>query len=340
MIPVVVTQSDGSGGPSAAAAPSDQTPAGPPPQQPAQPSGYERGGYPQPGPPRTPPAPPPNGAVDGADAGPAKPSPVSEFVNRLFGRRPSHDDQPEQDRVSEQPADESRPTRRGAEDPPLSPQAKAIADQLAALPADELDRLSKQDGNPFARAVQSEIDRRIARANKERDNAGRATRQQRVQGLKQQARQLRQTDVYKAAELEEQVDALEQQEAFVRGVVENYDRVSIDPLMLALPERDRAALMADLPDGLDGRKQLVTAALARLEQVWRADERRKLTGRGGPPNGSNGRPTPAPPPPQVRPRPARPVEEDDADEPELTVSGRGRRAAPSMNDWLRTGLRR
>ena len=57
-------------------------------------------------------------------------------------------------------------------DPPLSPQARAIAAQLAALPADELDRLSKQDGNPFARAVQSEIDRRIARANKERDNAG------------------------------------------------------------------------------------------------------------------------------------------------------------------------
>ena len=329
--------SDSTSGPEAAAAPSDPTPAGPPPQPPAQPPGRERGGSLQPPYPRTPPAPPPNGAVDGADAGPAKPSPVSEFVNRLFGRRPSHDDQPEQDRVSEQPADESRPTRQGAEDPPLSPQAKAIADQLAALPADELDRLSKQDGNPFARAVQSEIDRRIARANKERDNAGRATRQQRVQGLKQQARQLRQTDVYKAAELEEQVDALEQQEAFVRGVVENYDRVSIDPLMLALPERDRAALMADLPDGLDGRKQLVTAALARLEQVWRADERRKLTGRGGPPNGSA---KPAPPPPQVRPRPARAVEEDDADEPELTVSGRGRRAAPSMNDWLRTGLRR
>ena len=120
---------------------------------------------------------------------------------------------------------------------------------------------------------------------------------------------------------------MEQQEAFVRGVVENYDRVSIDPIMLALPESDRAALMADLPDGLDGRKQLVTAALARLEQVWRADERRKL------PAGVVAR-TAAPGP---RPLPRSPgrsrrgrCAEDDADEPELTIgrSGAARRRRP------------
>jgi hypothetical protein len=348
--------SNSTSGPAAAAAPTDPTPAGPPPQSTDQPPDDERGGRLPPSYRRTPPAPPaPNGSVDGAGAGPAKPSPVSEFVNRLFGRRPSHDEQPDQDRVPEQPDDAPGSDAKGATGPPLSTQAQAIAAQLAALPADELDRLSKQDGNPFARAVQSEIDRRIARANKERDAAGRQARQQRVQGLKQQARQLRQTDVYKAAELEEQVDALEQQEAFVRGVVENYDRVSIDPLMLALPEGDRAALMADLPDGLDGRRQLVTAALARLEQVWRADERRKLTGRGGAPAARNGTPPaagmnallrgdatgeiqPSPNPPPRRPRPARPVDEDEDDEPELTVGGRGRRAQPTMNDWLRSQM--
>jgi hypothetical protein len=281
-----------------------------------------------------------------------KPSPVSEFVNRLFGRRPSHDAQPEQDRDAEQPADAAGGERTGdTAGPPLSPQARAIASQLSSLPADELDRLSKQDGNPFARAVQSEIDRRIARANKERDTAGRFVRQKKVQELKSAARQARQTDVYKAAELEEQVDAMEQQEAFVRGVVENYDRVSIDPIMLALPESDRAALMADLPDGLDGRKQLVTAALSKLEAVWRADERRKLGRGGAPASGANGSPNGAlngrlrggaagddrPPPAAqpARPRPARAVEEDDADEPELTAAGHGRRPAPTMNDWLR-----
>ena len=351
----MTTQSDGTPGPEAAAAPADPTPGGPPPQPPAQPAGRERGGYPQPGSSWTPPRPPaPPDDAAGADAGPAKPSPVSEFVNRLFGRRPSHDAQPEQDRDAEQPDDAAGDAGAGDSGPPLSPQARAIAAQLAALPADELDRLSKQDGNPFARAVQSEIDRRIARANKERDTAGRFVRQKKVQELKSAARQARQTDVYKAAELEEQVDAMEQQEAFVRGVVENYDRVSIDPIMLALPESDRAALMADLPDGLDGRKQLVTAALSRLEAVWRADERRKL-GRGGAPSPSakatpngavNGRlrgggagdgPTPAPAPAQpARPRPARAVpDEDAADEPELTSAGRGRRPEPTMNDWLR-----
>jgi hypothetical protein len=190
-----------------------------------------------------------------------------------------------------------------------------------------LARLAQGD-TPFARSVQSEVDRRAARANKERDEQGRFVRRQRVEQLKQQARQARQTDVYKAAELEEQVDGLEQQEAFVRGVVENYDRVSIDPLMEALPEKDRAALMADLPDGLDGRKQLVTAALARLKQVWQAEAVRKVNGRA---------PNPSERPP---PRPARALPpEDEADEPEVAVVGRGRRTPPGMNDWLRTQLR-
>ena len=39
--------------------------------------------------------------------------------------------------------------------------------------------------------------------------------------------------------------------------------------------------MADLPDGLDGRKQLVTAALARLKVVWQAEAVRKVNGRAG-----------------------------------------------------------
>ena len=250
---------------------------------------------------------------------------VSEFVDRLFGRaRASQNQQPDGDHESEQPA--GGQSRDGAE--ALSPQARSIAEQLAALPADELGRLSQGD-TPFARAVQSEVDRRTARANKERDEQGRFTRRQRVEQLKQQARQARQTDVYKAAELEEQVDGLEQQEAFVRGVVENYDRVSIDPLMRALPERDRAALMADLPDGLDGREQLVTAALARLKVVWQAEAVRKVNGRAPNPSAESRPP----------PRPARPVPEDEADEPEVTVVGRGRRAPATMNDWMRTQLR-
>jgi hypothetical protein len=256
---------------------------------------------------------------------------VSEFVSRLFGRTSSQDQQPDGDRDPEQPAGGQTDQRTEA----LSPQAQSIAEQLAGLPADELGRLSQGD-TAFARAVQAEVDRRTARANKERDAQGRFTRQQRVEQLKQQARQARQTDVYKAAELEEQVDGLQQQEAFVRGVVENYDRVSIDPIMRALPERDRAALMADLPEGLDGREQLVTAALARLKVVWQAEAVRKVNGRPGSTNGSSQVLPPQNPPP----RRAKPVPEDDEDEPEVSVSGRGRRPPVTMNDWIRGQMAR
>jgi hypothetical protein len=195
-----------------------------------------------------------------------------------------------------------------------------VAQELAGMTAGELEALAQEDG-PFSRAVQGEIDRRAARANRDRDQQGRFVRQQRVQELKQQARQARQTDVYKAAELEDQADAMVQQEAFVRGLVENYDRVSIDPIMQALPEADRAPLLAAVPDGLEGRAELVRAALRRLEQVWRADEARRLRG------GTQRRRENAD-------RRAQRADEDG--EPDLVAGiGRGRNGTPTMNDWLR-----
>jgi hypothetical protein len=200
-----------------------------------------------------------------------------------------------------------------------------VAQQLAGLSGEELDALAHQDG-PFARAVQSELDRRTARANRERDEQGRFVRQQRVQELRGQARQARSTDVYRAAELEDQADAIAQQEAFVRGLVEHYDRVSIDPILQALPEADRAPILAAVPDGLEGRREVVQAALKRLEQHWRADEARKLRG-GAQRKRENAV------------RRAAAVEDDG--EPELVSGiGRGRRDGPSMNDWLRSELTR
>lgn len=282
-----------------------------------------------------PPPPPADGrAESGAEARPERPSAASDFINRLFGRlgvrsagtegdgeAPRDEPASRPDGAGREPSTEAAPEQR----PRLTERAGAIAQQLASLSGDELAALAQAD-TPFARAVQSEIDRRVARANKQRDEQGRYVRQQRVEGLKEQARQARQTDVYKAAELEEQVDALQQQEAFVRGLVEHYDRVSIDPIMQALPEADRAPLLADLPDGLDGRAQLVRAALRRLEQVWRADEARKLRG-GAQRKRENA----------VR----RAASAEDDGEPELVAGiGRGRNGAPSMNDWLRSELTR
>jgi len=297
-----------------------------PPSRPQD--GRSAGGSPNP------PPPPADGRAESGAEGPAeRASPASDFLHRLFGRQGVRSDGaagapegPRSEPASRPDADGREPSPPRPDAPPaqpLSERAGAISQQLASLSGDELQELAQADG-PFSRAIQSEIDRRVARANKQRDEQGRFTRQQRVEGLKQQARELRQTDVYKAAELEEQVDALQQQEGFVRGLVEHYDRVSIDPIMSALPEADRAPLLADLPEGLDGRLQLVRAALRRLEQVWRADEARKL--RGGPQRKRDNA--------QRRAQRA----EDDG-EPELVAGiGRGRNGVPSMNDWLRGEL--
>jgi hypothetical protein len=310
--------------------------ANPPPRSPAPPPGD--GGDRSQRPPNPPPPPAGERAESGAEGRPASSkSPVSDFIDRLFGRSGVRSTETEDEEAPRsEPA--SRPDVPGrepspappdggtpAERPRLSERAGAIAQQLTRLSGEELAALAQEDG-PFSRAIQSEIDRRVARANKQRDEQGRFVRQQRVEGLKQQARQARQTDVYKAAELEEQVDALQQQEAFVRGLVEHYDRVSIDPIMQALPEADRAPLLADLPDGLEGRAQLVRAALRRLEQIWRADEARKLRG-GAQRKRENA----------VR----RVTTAEDDGEPELVAGiGRGRNGKPSMNDWLRSQFSR
>ena len=328
----------------------DQSGSSTPPETTPQPgSGTQRGSDPyadyanppprvEPAPPPAPRTPPPAApeaqAGSGAGGPPNGSRSPSDFIARLFGRRGVRtEDGDGEGQPGREPASRPDQTAPGAAPAPPSPAAQPgprpeltgrageVAQYLAGLSAAEIDALAQADG-PFSRAVQSEIDRRVARANKERDQQGRFVRQQRVQELKQQARQLRQTDVYKAAELEEQVDGLEQQEAFVRGLVEHYDRVSIDPIVQALPEADRAPLLAAVPDGLEGRAQLVRAALARLEQVWRADEARRLrngNGRGRRENADR-----------------RAQYAEDAGEPELVPGiGRGRNGTPTMNDWLR-----
>jgi hypothetical protein len=285
------------------------------------------------------PPPPPAGAraESGAEGPGARGSAASDFFNRILRRAgvrseaeagPAPDGGEPASRPDATPGEPPPAAAQGPPAPPraaLSERAGAIARQLAGLSGDELDALAQADG-PFSRAVQSEIDRRTARANRERDEQGRFVRQQRVQELRGQARQARATDVYKAAELEDQADQIAQQEAFVRGLVEHYDRVSIDPIVQALPEADRAPLLSAVPDGLEGRLELVRAALKRLEQHWRADEARKL--RGAPQRKR-----------ENAVRRAAAVEDDG--EPELVSGiGRGRRDGPSMNDWLRSELTR
>jgi hypothetical protein len=171
------------------------------------------------------------------------------------------------------------------------------------------------------RRVQAEVDRRAARAQKAQ---AQQTRAQQRAVLEQQEREARQTDVYKATELREQLDAMAAQEQFVAGLVGAYDQSTLDPLVSSLPEAERGALLQDAPTGMEGRKALVEKAVqaikaqgareaeARLrksaafrKQVL-ADWRRGLHG-----------------------------EEDAPDEPELVGGTNGHRSGPTMNDWLR-----
>jgi hypothetical protein len=289
--------------------------ANPPPGRGAAPA---RPGTAPPEPSRTPPPPPTAGEAGSSarDADDRSPD-TRSFIDRLFGRRtpggrPDGDEEPGrepaprpddgQGRASTAPP--QQPPEQARQAPPLTERARAVAQELAGMTAGELEALTQEDG-PFSRAVQGEIDRRTARANRQRDEQGRYVRQRRVDELRGQARQARGTDVYKAAELEDQADAYQQQELFVRGLVENYDRVSIDPIMQALPEADRAPLLASVPDGLDGRAELVGAA-RRRENADRRQQR---------------------------------AEEDG--EPELVTGiGRGRNGTPTMNDWLRGQMNR
>ena len=86
------------------------------------------------------------------------------------------------------------------------------------------------------RRVQAEVDRRAARAQKQQ---AQQTRAQQRAVLEQQEREARQTDVYKATELREQLDAMAAQEQFVAGLVGAYDQSTLDPLV-AHPPRGRA----------------------------------------------------------------------------------------------------
>ena len=223
-------------------------------------------------------------------------------------------------------------TPSGAQPAPEKPapasEAKAPASEAPSTPPETPDTEPSSPWAPPAsreeeeRRVQAEVDRRAARAQKAQ---AQQTRAQQRAVLEQQEREARQTDVYKATELREQLDAMAAQEQFVAGLVGAYDQSTLDPLVASLPEPERAALLQDVPTGMEGRKALVEQAVTALKaqgareaearlrksaafrkQVL-ADWRRGLHG-----------------------------EEDAPDEPELVGGTNGHRAGPTMNDWLRS----
>ena len=144
--------------------------------------------------------------------------------------------------------------RRG--DPEVGPQGEDSATERASsaptLSQEELDR-----------RVQAEADRREAR---------------RAQAQRAQARrELRDTDPWQYAEQER----AEEQQSLTQGQIQGFlqtigvehDRVSIDPLFLALPkaEQQRIQNLEGAGRGLQGRRLVVTETIKALEKHWKAE---------------------------------------------------------------------
>lgn len=211
---------------------------------------------------------------------------------------------------AEKPASES-----AADTPSAPPETPEAAPSPWAPPA------SREEEE---RRVQAEVDRRAARAQKAQ---AQQTRAQQRAVLEQQEREARQTDVYKAAEMREQLDAMAAQEQFVAGLVGAYDQSTLDPLVSSLPEPERAALLQDAPTGMEGRKALVEKAVSAIKAQGAREAEAKLR------KSAAFRK-------QVLADWRRGVhgEDDSPEEPELVASGvgtNGHRSGPTMNDWLR-----
>ena len=212
------------------------------------------------------------------------------------------------------PEKAERPASESASDTPSAP-----PETPEAAPSPWTAPASREEEE---RRVQAEVDRRAARAQKAQAQQTRA--QQRAL-LEQQEREARQTDVYKATELREQLDAMAAQEQFVAGLVGAYDQSTLDPLVSSLPEPERAALLQDAPTGMEGRKALVEKAVTAIKAQGAREAEAKLR------KSAAFRK-------QVLADWRRGVhgDEDQPDEPELVAGTNGHRSGgPTMNDWLR-----
>lgn len=139
------------------------------------------------------------------------------------------------------------PEAEGADSKPEAPASNALT-----LTQEELDR-----------RIQAETDRREAKRMQE--------------ARARQKRELRDSDPWQYVEQERREEQEQQGSAHMAQFLSNlgveHDRVSIDPLFLALPkaEQDRIRSMDGAGTGLAGRRLVVTEALKSLEKHWRAE---------------------------------------------------------------------
>jgi hypothetical protein len=279
-------------------------PPAPPPEQRAAPGATRGdGGIP---PPRLPRAPADAGPPAGGEGEPRPPGERSWF-NRLFGHTPGADT----------PAGKPEQSSEPASNAPAAAASDAPQGAPGAAPAPPWQPPNSKEEEE--RRIQAEVDRRAAKAQKEQSQS---TREQQRQLLIAQEREARETDAYKAAELRNQLDAMTAQEQVIQGMARLWDQATLDPLVKALPEADRNAVLETAASGIEGRAALTADVLRRLESHWRADEAKKLR--------SN---------PAFRKELLNTYREHGADEPELVTGTNGHPAGGSMNDWLRRAVR-
>ena len=119
--------------------------------------------------------------------------------------------------------------------------------------------------------TQEELDRRV-QAETDRREAKRAAEQKAAE-----RKRLRDEDPWAYAEQERQAEQAQAQDTglhqFFANVGLSHDRIAIDPLMEALPLKERQRIMGiqGAGQGLEGRKLVVGEAMKSLEKHWKAE---------------------------------------------------------------------
>lgn len=159
---------------------------------------------------------------------------------------------------SKSPSWWQRLTGRGNGGP--SEDQPSTEESTAAAKASSTFTLTEEE---LERKVQAETDRREAR--------------RAADAKAKQKRELRDKDPWAYAEQERQEEQVgqsgQQLEQFVTTIGTEHDRVSIDPVFLALPEaeRERISKLDGAGQGLAGRKLVVSESLKALEKHWKAE---------------------------------------------------------------------
>ena len=184
---------------------------------------------------------------------PTEPTPSTDVQQSGAEVRAAEDSSQSEEPVSEAPSWWRRLIGGRREPEPTEADAQAASQPPTRTMTEE----------EFHRAIQSETDRREAKRQREAAEA--------------EKRRLRDDDPWQYAEQERVQEQAQQAEGqlndLLAGIGQAHDRVTLQPLMDALPKDEQARLMA-LPGagvGADGRKLLTDEALKVLEKHWRAE---------------------------------------------------------------------